>query len=501
MSDFSRGFPRAERLEGRLLLSGSIAEFHLPVYPPHPNEYDPSRIAAGPDGNLWFGGAGPPFTIDRITPAGAMTEFTLPQIQPGIDANSYGGIAAGHDGNVWFGNSQAVGKVTPGGGVAWFPLPRFPATDGVEGMSPAPDGNVWFTEYFGNRIGRVTPSGGFTEFPIPTPGAQPTNITLGPDGNLWFTERATSKIGRITTASVITEFPSVSASPDGITSGPDGNVWFASLHAIGKVTPAGQVTLFPLTAGQAEGNYITAGPDGNLWFMPYNGSLPIGRMTTDGRLTLYPPLTPTSLTPKSGIVAGPDGNMWFVEGAAQQIGRIDLHSAALPGGFAGSAFDDRNYNGIRDAGEPGLYNMTVYLDSNGNGVLDAGEPKQITDTNGQYLFPTLVAGSYVVRHVPPTGYRRTAPQAASVTVSLTPGQAAVGPVFGDVRLSAVQLNFNYLLLIAQHYGQAGSLADGDLNTDDLVDFSDLLLLAQKYGHTAAAQSVTQMLPTLPKRRR
>src|SRR5690348_2434791 len=101
------GAARAERLENRLLLSGSITEFHLPVYAPNPNEYDPARIAAGPDGNLWFGGAGPPFTIDRITPDGLITPFTLPRIQPGIDVNSYGGVAAGHDGNVWFSNTQA----------------------------------------------------------------------------------------------------------------------------------------------------------------------------------------------------------------------------------------------------------------------------------------------------------------------------------------------------------------------------------------------------------
>lgn len=490
MSSLPIGSARAERLENRVLLSGSITEFHLPIYLPNPNEYDPARIAAGPDGNLWFGGAGPPFTIDRITPAGIITEFPLPRIQTGIDVNSYGGAAAGQDGNVWFSNTQAIGKVTPGGAVAWYPLPRFPATDGVEGISPGPDGNIWFTEYFGNRIGRITLSGTFTEFPIPTLGAQPTNITVGPDGNLWFTERATSKIGRITTDGVITEFPSVSASPDGITGGPDGNIWFASLHAIGKVTAAGQVTLFPLKAGEAEGNYITAGPDGNLWFMPYNGSLPIGRMTTDGRLTLFPPPTPSSLTPKSGLVAGPDGNMWFVEGAAQQIGRIDLHSPSLPGSFAGSAFDDRNYNGVRDPGEPGLYNTTVYIDINGNAVLDAGEPSTITDPNGQYLFPTLAAGNYSVRQVAPVGYRRTSPHAASVTIILAPGQAALGPVFGDVRLSTVQLNFSYLLTLAQHYGSPGSLVDGDLNGDDRVDFTDLLVLAQNYGHNAPAGAAT-----------
>src|SRR5579862_8306665 len=44
-------------------------------------------------------------------------------------------------------------------------------------------------------------------------------ITLGPDGNLWFTEYAGNRIGRITPSGVVTEFSdgiSAGAGPDGI---------------------------------------------------------------------------------------------------------------------------------------------------------------------------------------------------------------------------------------------------------------------------------------------
>ncbi len=55
--------------------------------------------------------------------------------------------------------------------------------------------------------------------------------------------------------------------PEGMTAGPDGNVWFATSigHRVGKVTPAGVDTTFPMdtTLGL---NDIVAGPDGNLWF-------------------------------------------------------------------------------------------------------------------------------------------------------------------------------------------------------------------------------------------
>src|SRR5438477_348283 len=35
----------------------------------------------------------------------------------------------------------------------------------------------------------------FTEYPIPTANSQPWGITAGPDGNIWFTEQYGNKIG------------------------------------------------------------------------------------------------------------------------------------------------------------------------------------------------------------------------------------------------------------------------------------------------------------------
>ena len=63
---------------------------------------------------------------------------------------------------------------------------------------PAPDGNLWFTEFIANKIGRITPTGTITEFNVPTSSSDPIGITAGPDGNLWFTERSGNKLGRVT---------------------------------------------------------------------------------------------------------------------------------------------------------------------------------------------------------------------------------------------------------------------------------------------------------------
>ena len=75
--------------------------------------------------------------------------------------------------------------VTPGGG--------------PEDITTGPDGNLWFTEFFGDLVGRITPSGEITEFTLPTPNSAPVGIVVGPDGVLWIAEYIGSKIARMDT--------------------------------------------------------------------------------------------------------------------------------------------------------------------------------------------------------------------------------------------------------------------------------------------------------------
>ena len=75
----------------------------------------------------------------------------------------------------------------------------------------------------------------------------------------------------------------------------------------------------------------------------------------------------------------------------------------------GTLYEDRNADGVIDAGEPTLSGRTIYIDANENGELNAGETQATTDINGQYQFDALVAGTYNVRAVLPSGYANTVP--------------------------------------------------------------------------------------------
>ena len=177
--------------------------------------------------------------------------------------------------------------------------------------------------------------------------------------------------------------------------------------------------------------------------------------------------------------------------------------AAAPAPISGSVYNDVNHNGVWDPGEPGLAGRVVYLDANDNGHLDPGEISTTTDSAGSYLFQSVAPGTTTLREVLPSGWVRTAPLAGSLVVSHFSGQPAAGPVFGDVQISTVPMDFNYLLTLAQHYGQQGTFAAGDLNGDGQVNFNDLLILAQSYGHSlpsaAAGNSLEDVASLRPRR--
>ena len=185
---------------------------------------------------------------------------------------------------------------------------------------------------FARQAARPTTSGPtagkVTEFPLLRPNSEPSGITTGPDGNLWFTEvvgaHLMGQIGRITPKGTITEFPLLNTSYEEvttITAGLDGNLWFNEYNAnrIGRITPTGVIQEFPVPMPKGHPAGVARGPDGNLWFTEFAANQ-IGRITPTGTIQEFP--VPTKQSEPFEITTGPDGNLWFTEFAANQIGRI-----------------------------------------------------------------------------------------------------------------------------------------------------------------------------------
>jgi virginiamycin B lyase len=198
------------------------------------------------------------------------------------------------------------------GGLAQV-VQQFPTALRPISIALGPDGAMWFTQD-GPKIGRIDASGVATDFPIP---AIAYAIALGSDGNLWLT--TSTGIGRMTPAGAFTLFPVArTAGAFEITSGPDGNLWFTKFAdaRIGRITTSGEITEFPLPTNSLP-RKITGGPDGNIWFTKPDDR--IGRITPAGVVTEF--ATPTSYIWPLAIAAGPDGNVWFTE-SYPGVGRI-----------------------------------------------------------------------------------------------------------------------------------------------------------------------------------
>lgn len=113
-------------------------------------------------------------------------------------------------------------------------------------------------------------------------------------------------IGRITPTGEVTEYPVNLGPPTGITSGPDGNMWFTAGNKIGKISLVGAITEYPLPDGGSGGDAfsgegIAAGPDGNVWFTE-SGASPA--RTGSGGSPLTAP-SPSTRDPRPPVVKTP----------------------------------------------------------------------------------------------------------------------------------------------------------------------------------------------------
>jgi virginiamycin B lyase len=154
--------------------------------------------------------------------------------------------------------------------------------------------------------------------------------TTGPDGSFWYADRSHSAgIGRVTPDGTITSFPLPTDNAvtglwiNGMAVGSNGNVWISGEEDRGttvtwfirRMTPDGAYATIPLPADVAVGGMI-AGPDDAVWFSGAKDPDPqtrldvIGRVTADGHITTVPTLS-QSRDALLGLCIGPDKALWY----------------------------------------------------------------------------------------------------------------------------------------------------------------------------------------------
>jgi RHS repeat-associated protein len=247
--------------------------------------------------------------LDRVTGLPKGREFKLSQRWVGFtgpwDARSFGlggwSLSAHHvydpfSQTLYLGTGEtrrttALGQVITslaGTGVAGFSGDGGPATAAQVNnpvmIAVAPDGSLYFTDFFNHRVRRIKPDGSITTVAgTGTPGysgdggpataaqlKEPYGVALAPDGSLYITDQENFRVRRIWTDGIITTAagtgvsgfsgdggPATAAqigSTDGIAVAPDGSVYFAddSNHRIRRIDPEGILTT---VAGTGTGGF------------------------------------------------------------------------------------------------------------------------------------------------------------------------------------------------------------------------------------------------------
>ncbi len=141
--------------------------------------------------------------------------------------------------------------------------------------------------------------------------------------------------------------------------------------------------------------------------------------------------------PAGGIVVDRDFPLRRIEATGQSSASV----------ISGRLYDDRNANGIYDAGiDMPLANREVYLDVANFGVRDTNEPRELTDSEGQYLFTGLSS------------------RIAAVTTTLDQTLVHASPLGSDFQLQRFPL-----FQTIQAFGNPQAIGSSDFNQDGFLD--------------------------------
>jgi virginiamycin B lyase len=179
----------------------------------------------------------------------------------------------------------------------------------------------------------------FKEWALPTKGSRPHDPLATPDGALWYTGQFANKLGRVDTRTgAIKEYSLTTpgSGPHGLVADKEGNIWFTanSKGYIGKLDPkSGHVTEYQLPAGTRDPHTPIFDQKGILWFTAQGANM-VGRLdpkTGDVKVVSSP-------TPRSnpyGMVISSSGVPFFVEFGSHKIASIDpatmaIHEYELP---------------------------------------------------------------------------------------------------------------------------------------------------------------------------
>ena len=278
---------------------------------------DPSGITAQTSTSTLWVAEPSSNTIQSIVPASSQVNspITIASSPPIGATPGPSQIFYAPDGNLWltFANVGAYGHISTSG-------------TGLTGTNTTSTGGATSIASDGTYIWMIEPSGPYLDYtpftPLSATQWNPVGVTglfqivQGTGSTMWWTASTANLVGTVETSTSYAEystFLSTGAAPAGIAWDGNSTMYIAEsgLHNIAKIVgPAASATVaeYPI-GGSVVPEFVVVGPDGNAWF-DYSSPTPgIGRMTPSGTMSLFP--LPSGTNPGPMVALGTQ--VWLVD--------------------------------------------------------------------------------------------------------------------------------------------------------------------------------------------
>jgi len=229
-----------------------------------------------------------------------------------------GAIAGGSNYGVVPGARDFAGKVSE-----WpVPTPKF-----ARDPAPGPDGNIYITVMFADRIARFdTKTHKFNEWDLPA-GTHPHGLLVDPEGKVWYTGNGKGVIGELdpATGKVVEFKPPSGGNPHTIVIDASGTIWFTSQSGyVGRLErPGGKITEYRMSGGPYG---IALDKLGHVWVCRMGADkMGIIDVKTGKVSELY--MGPNTMPRR--VAAAPDGSLWVTLYGVGRIAHIDPAAAKV----------------------------------------------------------------------------------------------------------------------------------------------------------------------------
>jgi hypothetical protein len=283
-----------------------------------------NKIAAGPDGNMWFTLQGK--KVGMITPAGIVQEFELKKIEGTI------GIAAGPEGRIWVVATGKALSFLPSNPTGTEELFESALINGEPNIVLGPEKLFWVAST--NKVAKFSPAnfnGTITEVKL-TGELAPKDIDVA--GTL--IAIADKNVAPITETGRIVTFTGTGTQQDftipggsqGLAGSPSGQIAFSAPEAkpeqSGLIAPPNPASAFELV-GDPFG--IAYGADQAFWIVQFAAGQ-LTRVTTTGQTS---PLPGLPIESARQIAAGPGNTLW-VTLVKSEKGKVPVSAIARVSG-------------------------------------------------------------------------------------------------------------------------------------------------------------------------